>query len=586
MVTLHKLTWGFQRPENHTIDIEFSGEKDPKSIRSISEYLLFLIQDLHDSDEIELANLLQDSQVRLPLVGRAYTRRAAVAMSPFFNQSRTEQNTAKSGRYMPILSVNWTGAPNKWVDMSLIISPRNGTSLSKEQYIVIADSLKRVDEMRINPLPKSSKRPLWDIRTNVVNLFGSIFEPTLVSSVVDKSDIIVEPGIQPVQDITVSTVPVPQINIIKKSWEHYEDSVTIPDELLNMILYSFKNDPSLEIVDWKRRLYFIPETAVDGILKDGTIYNMSKEFIAETVIRENLPLSFARRQGSFRVVIRVNKWLYDDKKDTYALSTRNQMDLLTAGLDIHILGDRVLQYIPHKLEDIRIAMETTGVHEDGLRSFYSTVNKGSSVKEPTIRKGYLVTIPPDFNEELYRETHLKRLTTPELIERIAIIDTQLGILKTKNEQENISILALEQTIEEKIEENLTKKTTLSSSRNQLEAQRRNAIMTLNIRENMPIDTTVDSIGKFVTRQIALLQSMIPALDSVRIDSDEQTRITEEIQRTEVEIEQLEFSIINILLSIESDEAAFTALSKERIILIQDKDRRRVVLEDKLRLLGE
>jgi uncharacterized protein Yka (UPF0111/DUF47 family) len=111
-------------------------------------------------------------------------------------------------------------------------------------------------------------------------------------------------------------------------------------------------------------------------------------------------------------------------------------------------------------------------------------------------------------------------------------------------------------------------------------------MTLNIRENMPIDTTVDSIGKFVTRQIALLQSMIPALDSVRIDSDEQTRIMEEMQRTEVEIEQLEFSIINILLSIESDEAAFTALSKERIILIQDKDRRRVVLEDKLRLLGE
>lgn len=603
MATIHSikptLSW---RPEDHSIVMQFSDQKDHIYSRDISSYLLLLIQDLYDNNEQDLAIALQNSRIRLLPNGQAYRRKILVA-SPCFSETTTTQNTGRSGRAVPLISVSSKESKSKWIDLSLIISLDNGTQICKEKYERIIAALKRVDEARQKPVAKTTKKkPLQIVDAKTLqaiqaSIIAEIIEPqhpvSSTPAAVDSPELDLSQSMAAIEPVQTTSEPVTAVSAspeiatishITDRKEDFESRIVIPDELLNILLYSFKNDPTIEVVDAEKRLYFIPETAVSGILKDGTVYNMSKEFISEKTILGNLPLAFVRRKGSFRTVIRVNRDNYDQKRDTYAESTREQMDLLIAWNDIHIVGDKNLQYIPHSLDDLKIAMQETGAWEDGIRSFYGAVNMGSSHKEPTIRKGYLFTVPSDFDETSYETTRLKGLTDTQLIERIAAISLQLERLKTKNGDDNTLILKHEGDIEAKKAYIQDKNDTISGSEKQFNILKTRAIESLNARENIPADATIESIRESVRLQVQLLQEVHSSLDNINDPSQEQIRITTEIRRTEDEIRMLEDTIASILASIELDDVNFSTLSKEKTLLMKDKQRRRDNLMSSLALL--
>jgi hypothetical protein len=157
-----------------------------------------------------------------------------------------------------------------------VISLKDGNQICTQKYTKLVESLKRIDELRKNPPPKPMRKSIVALQVAVIDdvviALQSNNEISSLESEIPKLTSLLAPP------ETVSPEPKsiekssPSVSTDLKIEEH-ASKVTIPDQLLNILLYSFKSDSSLETVNGKN-LYFIPETSVDAILRGGTVFGL------------------------------------------------------------------------------------------------------------------------------------------------------------------------------------------------------------------------------------------------------------------------------------------------------------------------
>jgi hypothetical protein len=94
------------RPGVNNMELEFSKQKDEIYRKIVMEYLLLLLQDIYDNGDIELANLLQDSSVRILASGHAYSKKDNTILSPYFNEKATEKIAVRVKGLTPVISIN------------------------------------------------------------------------------------------------------------------------------------------------------------------------------------------------------------------------------------------------------------------------------------------------------------------------------------------------------------------------------------------------------------------------------------------------------------------------------------------------
>lgn len=572
------------------LSIEINNPKDVDKGKELNSYLCNFLKYLEEKNELSLCDALKNATFSFNSYKWTYSNRWNQRESCFFNDKKTKMYRLKNTNSSSvIISFPCADSRTKLLDLVMKITSNpeiDIDNITNQFSLYEEEKSKRTSFKWIEVSPDMEELLTWTVGSisNVVsNQASTENSQTLNSS--NLSNVLELVSTQESTETLLQVNESTKDDISKTIVTPEVQDMAITDELLNNLLYLFIEDKKTELVDEKENLYFIPESSIDAILRDGAVYNLNTKFITESVIKMNLPIALWRKKWYAKVVIRIDSSLLEQKEDTLSVSIKDQLELLMVGMLKRQTQKWVdVVFVPHNLDDIKVAIQTTVTEDfdESLRTFYSRANQWLSLKRPLVRKWFLIKIPSDFDKNSYNHPRLLAMNWTEIKKIIANLSNQINAWESTIQELEETIKELESQIELKKEKIYQLDIDNKQKSNQLQHDLEQTINALNQQITGILPTVcIDKVIEEIQSRIDFLLVTQKQLVSRKQEFYDAGDVSHQITELKDYIEKLEFQKVEIEQTIEKTDEQISIYKIELQSYEKEKQRRLDLLKKQI-----